>query len=276
MRRPLRVLSIVSFALLVLGSLGIAKDESPIEAGPENGGIRLRFVVRSLPRSGEEGFDVRLDLINTTEKPITLLTGWESTEPGDVKQYLTAAANIETSPRIARPRGATGFLAERTEPQKRHDLGPQETLTLQWQTARRMLKNESLFFSANPEFTEPGLYSVHVNLHVITDSGNYPLRSNEQLVSIGGSRSQPKATCGEILTVSPDRTKAEIDLGTFDKVAVGDRFDISSKLFSWRLTITAVGEKSSEGTLEKLSSEGDSAPTRRDEAILIEPITRQN
>jgi hypothetical protein len=265
--------------LLLLSMQGIvsaARGGSPVEAGPENGGLRLRFTVRSLPRSGEEAFDVQLDIINTTEKPITLLTGWESTEPGDVKQYLTAAANIETTPRLARLRGATGFLAERTEPQKQQVLGPQETLTLQWQTARRTLKNESLFFSANPEFTQPGLYSVHVNLNVITGSGTIRLRSNEQLVSIGGSRSQPKATCSEILKVSPDRSKAEIDLGTFDKVAVGDRFDISSKLFSWRLTITEVGENSCAGTLEKLSSEGDSAPMRGDEAILIEQSARRN
>lgn len=270
MRRTFFAVSFISLVLFVFGSLGLGSDESPVEAGPENGGMRLRFTVRSLPRSGEEAFDVRMELVNTTEKPITLLTGWESTEPGDVKQYLTAAANIETRPRLARLRGATGFLAERTEPQKQQVLGPQETLTLQWQTARRMLKNESLFFSANPEFTQPGLYSVHVNLNVITGNGNFRLRSNEQLVCIGGSRSQPKATSGEILKVSRDRTKAEINLGTFDKVAVGDRFDISSKLFSWRLTITEVGQSSSEGTLEKLSSEGDYLPTRGDEAILVQ------
>lgn len=270
MRRTFIAVSFFSLALVVFSSLGFAKDESPIESGPENGGLRLRLKVQWLPRSGEEIYDVRLDLINTTDSKITLKTGWESTEPGDVKDYLTRAASIETSPRLPNVRGASGFQAERTEPQKEQVLGPQETLTVQWQTARRILKNESLLFAANPEFTQPGLYSVHVNLNVITSSGTFRLRSNEQLVPIGGSRRQPKATSGEIVRISRARTTAEINLGAFDKVAVGDRFDITSKLHSWRLTITEVGQTTSQGTLEKLSSEGDYTLSRGDEAILIE------
>ncbi len=89
--RPLLVL----LALISLAVPGLAQPDP----GPENGGLQLRFVL--LPVS-EEGFEVRLDLINATNRDIVLRAGWQyEANYGDMKEYIEAAASIETYPAIA-------------------------------------------------------------------------------------------------------------------------------------------------------------------------------
>jgi hypothetical protein len=235
-------------------------EEAKIEPGPENGGLRLRLVVtkRGTPREG--GFDVRVDMINASKDKVTLRTGWDSNETGDVKDYLQLNASVETYPPFEPEKGATGAREARTTPQKELTLAPGETLTMEWQTVGRKLKNESGLLAHNPEFTETGLYSVHVTLNAITVAGTHRLRSNEQLVMIGSITRQPRHTYGQITSIGRRENKAGFNLGSLDQVKVGDVFEITSKTGSWRLTVTEVYERFSEVTIKALGDDGDSLP----------------
>ena len=239
-------------------SMGVAAD-SAIEPGPENGGLRLRLVVtkRSTPREG--GFDARLDVINASQDKVTLRTGWDSNEAGDVKEYLKLQASVETYPPIEPEKGATAAREARTIPQKELTLVAGETLSLTWQSSGRRLKSESDLFTHNPELAEPGLYSVHFTLDVITATGTHRLRSNEQQVLIGGSPKQPRHTYGHITSLRQGR-KAGFSLGSLDQVKVGDVFEITSKTGSWRLTVVEVGPRYSEVTIEGSGEDGADSP----------------
>jgi hypothetical protein len=268
MNRPHFVRIVLLTALsLICSPVCSTLAESPPDPGPENGGLRLRFSVGPRPgQLSQAGFDVRVELLNVSQSNITLQTDWESNETGDVKDYLRAATQIETTPIFEPEHGATASREARTEPQKSLVLKAGEAVALRWQTTPRRLKAnvsewDFSLLGANPSFDEPGLYSVRITLDVPTGTGTVRLRSNEQLVSIGGSLKAPKPTAARIEHVSRNRQTARIDLGALDQVAPGDQFDYLSKTSSWRLTITDAYKHSSEGTLELLSNDlGDNPP----------------
>ena len=103
--------------------------------------------------------------------------------------YLEAAANIECVPAIAPWMGGVA-QGQRMSPQPQHSLKAGETLTVRWQSEGRKLKNRVTNPNEvqNPTFPFAGLYSVHATIDVITGEGVVRLRSNEQLVPVGGSR----------------------------------------------------------------------------------------
>src|SRR5436190_20293302 len=189
--------------LVVLGLSALASAAEP-EPGPENGGMRLGLV--ATPREGDkEGFDVRVSLKNVSKRKIVLRSSWENDEGGSVKDYLEGSVGIESYPEIEPWRGGLQATdAKRTSPQPTLGLEAGETLTLAWQTKGRMLKNHVIdpFVAQNPTFTVPGLYSIHATLDVITEDGSVRLRSNEQLVPVGGSREMPRHTYGPLWSVN--------------------------------------------------------------------------
>jgi hypothetical protein len=56
-----------------------------------------------------------------------------------------------------------------------------------------------------------------------------------------------------------EKGTATIGLGSYHRVQVGDRFEISSKTEAWRIDVTQVSPRYSEGKLTLLSRE-DGAP----------------
>jgi hypothetical protein len=267
--------------LILLGLLplipGTAAAESP-EPGPEGGGLRLRLAVK--PRAGvaKDGYEVRLDLINASERAVTLRAGWrDDRETGDVRSYLEAAASIESVPAVAPWIGGVQ-QGRRTLPQPEHVLKPGEVLTVDWRTEGPRLKNRVTDPNEvqNPRFPFPGLYSVHATIDVITAVRTVRLRSNEQLVAVGGNRAMPKYTFGRLWSVDPEKRTAILGLGSLHKVAVGDQFEIgSAKSGHWKLTITRVEAGMSFGGLEMLKTfrpqPESSMPTPLMDATLIEP-----
>ena len=256
--------------LTLLQALSVAAD---LEPGPENGGLRLRLVVTPKAEQDGEAFDVRVDLVNTSQRDITLQGGWKNDEAGSVLDYLEAAVSIECVPAMAPWIGGTQASLGRELPQPRHVLRAGETLSFRWQAQGRRLKNRvsDPTIVQNPALHEPGLYSVHANLDVITTAGTFRLRSNEQLVPVGGSRAMPRHTYGQLWSVNAERRTAMLGLGSLHQVAVGDQFDMPSKQAYWRLTITEVSDRFSEGRLERVDSSrtGDDAlPARFTHATL--------
>jgi hypothetical protein len=233
-----------------------AKAKLP-EPGPEDGGLRLRLSVapRQANPGTAEGYDVRLDLVNCSPRPITLRAGWRNErDAGDVKAYLEAATGIECVPEVAPWIGGVQ-AGLRQSPQPELDLAAGETISVRWQTEARQLKNLVTDPNEvqNPRFPFPGLYSVHATLDVITTEGAVRLRSNEQLVPVGGSPAMPKFTRGLLLNVDGKKT-AMLGLGSLHRVQAGDQFEIGNpKGMHWKLTITDVMPEYSVGTLQLLT-----------------------
>jgi hypothetical protein len=135
-------------------------------------------------------------------------------------------------------------------------LPPGELLSREWQTEGRRLKNRVTNPNEvqNPEFPFPGLYSVHATVDVVTTVHTVGLRSNEQLVSVGGSNTMPRYTFGPLLSVDGPQKTAVLGLGSLHQVETGDQFEIGSpKGMHWRLTITHPKPHYSLGTLELLT-----------------------
>jgi hypothetical protein len=227
------------------------------EPGPENGGLRLRLIATPRADAAREGYDAKIDLLNVSDHPITLKAQWRSeSDAGDVKDYLAAATSIECVPAVA---PWVGGVAEgqRTSPQPEYVLKPGETLSANWQTDGRHLKNRVTNPNdvQNPHFPFDGLYAVHATIDVITANATVRLRSNEQLVSVGGSHAMPKYTLGRLWNVDPEKKTAVLSLGSLQKIAVGDQFEIGHpKGEHWKLTITRVEPTISFGELEVLPS----------------------
>ncbi len=255
MRRLILILGLWAGSLLhgIAGSSVTPQQQS--EPGPENGGLRLRFAVTPRQETGSSGYNVRIDVLNVSTRDILLRAAWTHDEPSTVSDYLEAATSIECVPAIAPWIGGV-MQRERQQPQPQQTLKAGETLWVGWQTDQPRLKNRVTNPNdvQNPRFPFPGLYSVHATLNIITDSGTAALRSNEQLVPVGGSRAMPRYTVGNLGSVDGEQKTAVLMLGALHQIAVGDRFEIGSpKGMHWGLTITRVDPRYSFGNLELLT-----------------------
>lgn len=264
------LLAIPAVLILVTLNLWAAETATLPEAGPENGGLRLRLTV--IPRApGEKaGYEVRVDLLNTTTRAITLRAGWGNDNGGNLKDYIEAATSIECVPAVLPWSGGVRG-PHRKLPQPEHLLHAGEVLSVTWRTEGWHLKNRVTNPNEvqNPEFPFPGMYSVHASLDAITSEGLVALRSNEQLVRVGGSHSMPKYTYGHLLEVGADGKTATLGIGSRHKVALGDQFEHLSKHTPWKLTITRVSPAYSWGRLEMLSEKPRGTPRRGAGASLI-------
>ena len=242
-------------ALIAFTTTPFAPAAELPEAGPQNGGLRLRLVVADSPPRTPLGYDVRLEVLNVTSRPITLRAGWWSDlEKGDVRDYLEASMSVETYPAIAPWMGQV-MAAHRTAAQPETVLKAGEVLSLRWQTNGRHLKNRVTNPNEvqNPELLLPGLYSVHATVAIITSERTVQLRSNEQLVSSGRSHEMPKHSYGALLDASAERKTGRLNLGSLQKIERGDQFQIGHPYRGlWKLTVTEVHQMISVGSLEPL------------------------
>lgn len=263
-------LPILALLISVTLHLRAAEPAALPEPGPEDGGLRMRLVVVPRTDVSEAGYDVRVDLLNTSERAVTLRAGWASEEAGDLKDYIDAATSIECVPAVRRWMGDVE-QGQRKSPQPEHVLKPGAVLSVRWQTQGRHLKNRvtNPIDVQNPEFPFSGLYSVHATVNLITGAGSVPLRSNEQLVSVGGSRAMPKSTLGQLFQVEADGKTALVNLGSLQKIEPGDQFEYDSKREHGKLTVTTVKAGFSIGRLEMLFPTNSTPPFRGTEVTLI-------
>ena len=245
---------ILTLLVLLTMPLPAAETAALPEPGPEDGGLRMRLVVAPRTNTGKEGYQVRVDLLNTSERAITLHTAWKNDEAGDLKDYIDAATSIECVPAVQRWMGQV-TQGRRKAAQPEHVLKPGQVLSVRWQTEGRRLKNRVTdpLDVQNPELPLPGLYSIHATVSVIADGRTVPLRSNEQLVSVGGSRAMPKSTFGQLFQVEAEGRTALLSLGSMQKIEPGDLFEYNTMAGHGRLTVTTVKPTCSIGKLEVLS-----------------------
>jgi hypothetical protein len=212
----------------------------------------MRLVVTPAAAPAGEGYDVRVELVNVADRPIVLRAAWEHQEDAaDLAAYLIAATNIESDPPVA-PWIGQIMQGHRASPQPERTLAAGETLLLAWRTEGRVLKNgvSNPLFVQNPRFPVPGLYAVHATLIVPMADGPVRLRSNEQLVPVGGSTVAPRHTYGQLLEVDAAARTGTLGLGSLHGVKVGDRFGARSNYRdAWTLTVNRVEAEMAFGTI---------------------------
>ena len=269
--------SLPSLLLLVLGMavffLSAAyADPVATDAGPENGGLRLHLKITPEASGSDEKYHVWVDLLNVSDHPIKLVAEWDDdSQMGDFKNYLESVVSVETYPEI-RPVYSSIVAGHRTSPQPEYMLPANGALSLEWTSTGRRLKNKTISFytTLNPAFPSDGLYSVHftAKLRLGEPETNQPpakldprvemflnsqprgavfLRSNEQLVSVGGKQELPQSTLARVLSTDTNKLTARIDLGMQQKVKPGQEFGILST--AWKVRVTKVESSASEGDL---------------------------
>jgi hypothetical protein len=266
-----RRILILALLVLVTPHLWAAENAVLPESGPEDGGLRMRLMVAPLTGTNKEGYAVRLDLLNVSEQAITLRAAWRYDETGDLKDYLDAATSIECVPAV-QPWIGQIVWGQRKLSQPEQVLSPGGVLSVRWQTEGRHLKNRvvDMLSVQNPEFPFPGQYSVHATLRVTIGDRTVQLRSNEQLVSVGGSRVMPKSTFGELLRVEADGKTALLSLGSLQKIEPGDQFEYHTFRERVKLTVTTVDPDFSIGNLEVVFPTNGTPPTRGMKVRLIQ------
>lgn len=93
-------LPLLTLLVAVALPLWAAEAVTQPEPGPEDGGLRMRLLV--VPRTDilEGGYEVRVDLINVSDRALALRAGWTGDDAGDLKDYLDAATSIECVPAV--------------------------------------------------------------------------------------------------------------------------------------------------------------------------------
>src|SRR5262245_36575593 len=91
-------------ALLILAAVPVRAADTDVvpEPGPEEGGLRLRLVVAPRTDLRQDGYEVRVDLLNISDRATTLRGAWRYDETGDLNDYLDAATSIECVPAVQR------------------------------------------------------------------------------------------------------------------------------------------------------------------------------
>jgi hypothetical protein len=259
-----------AFVICLGATLWPVSPAATSAAGPENGGLRLRLAVEPLRSMKDEGFDVRLALVNVSRREVEIHAAWEPGENGSARDYLIAATRFECFPPLPPVTGATSaaLREEEVKPQPKLALAPGDELVLQWQTKGRRLKNAtpSTGIGDAVDFPLPGLYAVHAILDIETSAGILRLRSNEQLVPAGGSDAAPRHTYVPVKRAVPAESRAVIGAGALHGIQVGDRFESMTKQVSWRLTVVDVSPRYADAKLELLSTgDGVDAPPEHPE-----------
>jgi hypothetical protein len=229
----------------------ICQAGPPPEAGPANGGMRLRLTVDQDSAGSNETYRVQVDLINVSAKPITLTADWPYENKGDFKDYLEAAFSIETDPPIRQWEGQVR-ADHRNSPQPEYVLESKKALHVEWRSSNRQLKNQVTrpLEVQNPRFPTDGLYSVHGVIVLKTSDGVRMLRSNDQLISVGGCSEMPKYPLGTVYGAEASNKTGIISLGSLHKITTSDRFLIRTGMSDfWCLTISHVEQKTSSGNL---------------------------
>jgi hypothetical protein len=221
---------------------------------------------------------VRIVLYNVTSEPITLVAKWDSDRfNGHFKDCLYRHISFETYPDV-RPRIFQTVAGRREKPETTTNavLSGSDSLVVEWTAKGGALRDEKddIQPGGTPIFPLPGLYSVRASAVLETSGGNtFRLTSNEDQVPTGGSTRAPRHTYGEVVSVDSSKGTAMINLGMFDGVRNGDRFEIILGLCekSWYLTITDVGRHYSEGPVKAIPKGAPLLRAVRQEVLWVRP-----
>lgn len=239
----------------MLSAVHLIAAESLPQAGPENGGLRLRLLVVSSGDASKDTYSVRADLINVTDNPLTVSALWAyDGDTGDFNDYFESALSIETEPRIVFF-GIQVMADHRIKPQPTVVIPPNGSVSVEWKSSGRRLKNKLTLplEVMNPYFPTEGLFSIHAELKVAVSGSEKPvlLRSNEQLVPIGGSSRAPKASSATVIGIAPERNQATLDQGALNGVEAGDNFLVRTGMGDfWLLTVTHVQDRWSTASMK--------------------------
>jgi len=279
--RAITVFPLFCLVWLCIASMpATADDVAKPDAGPENGGLCLRLIMRNHLEKKNDSRTIRLELLNPSDEPKTLVGQWEYEESsGDYATWLRHVAEFTTFPEVMTDDAGTEGN-KRTSPQPTHEIKPGGMLAVEWEENGRILKEPddsgSDHFNKAPTLPSEGTYLVRASVLVVTPKGQrILLPSNEQPVIIGGRRTLPKYAVGRLLSSNEDTKTAELRLGSDQRIEAGDLFTLHSpdvKGVAWRLRITKVKTWRCEGALERIDRDSLAAERfpQRDWLVTLE------
>jgi len=244
-RRPFRLALMV---LVVPVALRPSAGHALPKPGPEKSGLRLRLLVSSKTGTSNDSYSVRADLINVTDRPITVVANWPSDrEKGDFKDYFESALSIRTAPEIMHWQRQV-ISDHRQLPQPTAVLQPKQTLTVRWEASGRRLKNKLTrpLEVRNPYFPSDGRYKIRAQLQLRVVGSDKPilLRSNPRSVTIGGKTHTPKFPLATVSSVSKASKSAIIDLGWLHAIKTNDQFLVRTGTTDWwMLTVVETDDR---------------------------------
>ena len=238
---------------VVLTLAATARAQTP-EPGPENGGLRLKFVIVQNERRGSH--TMNLELLNTGAKPVVLIGMWDyENDKGDYAAWFKDSVAFVTYPEVQPELFQTAGM-ERKSPQPTCELKPGKSMSVSWPADGDKLREDVCVPGTTPIFPSAGLYGIRASIPVLTKDGMVLLVSNEQSMEVGGVRTLPKFATGHVRSVNKDKNTVCIDLGSIQKIEKGDVFRIRVSLeASWQLTITNVGMGFAEGPVVRTPRE---------------------
>lgn len=239
-----------------------AGEPAELEAGPENGGLRLRLVVKNHLATRGSLRTVRLELVNVSRQPVTLVSQWSYEKPtGDYSKWLRYAVEFTTVPEVETDAASTTGET-RTSPQSKQELKSGETLTIHWTENGRVLKFPDRDFeeheNTGPTLPSAGMYFARARFTAVTADGKRLLLiSNEQPIIIDGKKTLPKFATSEVLSANAKNKTVQIRLGSDHRIERGDKFylrDPADKSIVWQLTISRTETWWSEGTVAAIAA----------------------
>ena len=233
----------IGIPLLVLHGLVVHAYGGEVlpEPGPQNGGLRLRFVAHSSHEDGADRHDMRLDLINVGDEPVILETKFIYEEEGQyVEDYLRLKVTFTSVPEVMRfGRGQTGGTS-RESPQPKKVIEPGGYLPVFWTVEGNVLG------SWQP-FRRPGIHLIRAHLDVpLADDTQVRLWSNEQPIVIGGVQRAAAASTATVIHSDEAAKMVSLNVGTLDGVKVGELFRVSRPMQGyWTLKVKEVSDYTS-------------------------------
>lgn len=241
---------------LLSAALGADTPTRLPDAGPENGGLRLRLVITQEREVSSN--TVTVELQNVGPKTVVLVGEWDYQENRDGYQaFFEKRIGFVTYPEV-QPDSFQTAGGERRSPQPQYELGAGKSLAISWKTKGNQIRQDGPFPGTTPVFPSVGLYGVRASIVVLTKDGRRILLvSNEQPFIVGGVSILPKYATAHVVSVNRDQNAGTIDLGSEQRIEKGDRFVIRWGLqASWRLTVTNVHTWGSDGSIAVVHHDG--------------------
>ncbi|MHC4252939.1 MAG: hypothetical protein ACYS9X_27795 [Planctomycetota bacterium] len=240
--------------------------------GPENSGLRLRLVVTNPEPGGTEEHDVRLELLNVGNEPVTVVTRWHYERGGDYAAYLRSASTFTTVPEVLSYGMRTGGRF-RKSPQVEAEIGPEGGIVSEWRVRGRRIFSPSA--SRGLSFPVGGRFLMRAHATVRTRAGkDVRVWSNEQPFVVGGRDSAPRRCVATVLYHGGEgEQNVGLDVGSVGGAKVGDVFRLQMGVRGhWDLHLTSVDREQSMASVARKSYSDDPRrrlPERRMKAQLL-------
>jgi hypothetical protein len=217
-------------------------DEALPKPGPIDRGLCLRLAIG--PTGEDDSRPVRLDCLNTSTEPVTLVAEWSYGSTYTYAEFFESRVKLTSVPETTPYRCQYGTPGDPTAPKPSTTIRPGESLTVALAGTARSLS--SRYRCDGVAFRSPGLYYVRANVDLfLADGSRVRLWSNECEYVVGNDRRKPKVQIAHVTERGKDPRSVTLDLGRDDGVEQGDRYAWPNMAYRPQYEVVEVGAKTS-------------------------------